>query len=120
MKIEKLLEELESSVKSTETITYSVSKAKGIVTVIASHHFPNVISCLRAYQNTTIDFEEVKSKFLYLQKKYKDLYIKTRLIDEKIAKHYDDVYNAGLNETIKNLGEQMNIQLLHLSPSSIH
>lgn len=101
MKIEKLLEELENAVKSTETITYTVSKAKGIVTIIASHHHPDIITCERAYQNTKIDFEEVEEKFAYLQQKYKTLYIKTKLIDENTAKHYDDMYNAGLNESIK-------------------
>lgn len=105
MKLEQFLEELEVFVtgwqKETKTITYTVSKAKGIITVIAAHHFPDTISCERAYQNTKIDFDEVQQYFKVLQSRYSYLYLKTNLIDENTAKHYDNVYNAGLNETIK-------------------
>lgn len=101
MKLEQLLSELETFVKDTESINFYVSKAKGVVTVIAAHHFPDVISCERAYQNTKLDFDDVAEKFKDLKSRYKYLYLKTNLIDENTAKHYDSVYNAGWNERIK-------------------
>lgn len=101
MKLEQLLSELEGYVKDTDSINYYVSKAKGVITVIAAHHFPDVISCEKAYQNTKIDFDEVEDKFNNLKSRYKYLYLKTNLISESVAKHYDQVYNAGWNQKIK-------------------
>ena len=101
MKLETLIEELEDATPSTDTIKFTVSKAKGLITVIAAHHFPKIISCDTAYKNTKIDFDEVKDLFLSLEKKYNNLYKKTNLIDEKTAKHYDALYNALIEDSVK-------------------
>lgn len=98
MQVQEFVEKLEGSVESTDKITYYVSKAKGVVTLIAAHHFPDVVSCESAFNNTQLDFEEVANLFKSLEHKYKKMYLKTLLVDKTTVKHYDVLYNSGLEE----------------------
>lgn len=105
MKLEEFLEELDVFVNGFQNenpkIVYTVSKAKGVITVLGAYHFPNDNSCYQAFKELNQEFQSVEQQFKVLENKFKHLKIKTNLMDELVAKHYDTVYNNDWNEKTK-------------------
>lgn len=105
MKLEEFLEKLDVLISGFQNenpkITYTVSKAKGVITVLGAYHFLNEISCEQAFKELNKEFQKVEQQFKVLETQFKNLNIKTNLMSELVAKHYDTVYNNDWNEKTK-------------------
>ncbi len=71
MKLEEFLEKLDVLVNGfqneNQKITYTVSKAKGVITVLGAYHFPNEISCEQAFKELELTEEELDYLEYYLE-----------------------------------------------------
>lgn len=86
--LQNLQEKLDNECLNTKNIFFSTTIAKGILTLFWS--ITHLTSNIESFEKHEDEIEWANLKLLQLEKKYKEFHIKTRLLLEKDAHHFDE------------------------------
>ena len=100
MNKEEFCKELENECLDTDNISFSITTAKGLITLFWSVTFREKTN-IQAFDEYYDEIQWANMKINYLAQKYKSIYIHSRQLTEKDAAHFDHKFTTTKQPPVK-------------------